>query len=104
MDLSRDDCGMAIVRWLCLEPRSHLKKTQFYIHSHNANAASIMVMQMFVAGFQVEGRPFGTSVPSPAEFDPLDETEPEKPGKFGWLRSLFDYLAGRKPGTKANPE
>jgi hypothetical protein len=64
VDLSRDDCGMAVVRWLCLHPRPHLKRTRFIVHSHNPNAAYVMVMQMMATGFQVEARPFGAP-PSP---------------------------------------
>ena len=60
VDLSRDDCGMEVVRWLCLQPHPHLKQTRFLIHSHNAVAAGIMVMQIHAAGFQVESRPFGS--------------------------------------------
>jgi hypothetical protein len=65
VDMERDDCGMAVVRWLCLEPRPHLKRARFYVHSHNAQAACMMVMQMLAAGFQAEGRPFGAPTPPP---------------------------------------
>jgi hypothetical protein len=27
VDLSREDCGMEVVRWLCLEPHPHLLRT-----------------------------------------------------------------------------
>ena len=39
VDHERADCGMAVVRWLCEEPRPHLRDTRFIIHTHNPNAA-----------------------------------------------------------------
>ncbi|WP_422929427.1 cyclic-phosphate processing receiver domain-containing protein [Singulisphaera sp. PoT] len=63
VDFAREDCGMQIVRWLSLFPRPHLKPTKFYVHSHNPNAARMMVDQMEGAGFYVEGRSFGSAVP-----------------------------------------
>jgi hypothetical protein len=104
VDLSREDCGMAIVRWLCLAPHPHLKSTRFYIHSHNADAASMMVMQMFVSGFQVESRPFGSTEPVPPPQYPLSENHSERKVRFGWLRRLLDYLSGRQPRPKVDPE
>jgi hypothetical protein len=66
VDMERDDCGMAVVRWLCLEPRPHLRRARFYVHSHNASASWMMVAQMLASGFQVEGRPFGAPPPPPS--------------------------------------
>lgn len=63
VDLSRDDCGMAVVRWLCLAPRSHLKATRFVVHSHNVSAAWLMIQQLQATGFDVQSRPFGTRAP-----------------------------------------
>jgi hypothetical protein len=65
VDLSREDCGMEVVRWLCLEPRPHLRQTQFVVHSHNISAACAMVIHLDVAGYRVEGRPFGVPLPRP---------------------------------------
>jgi hypothetical protein len=59
VDVARDDCGMAVVRWLALQPRRHLKSTRFIVHSHNAVAAYVMVLQMKALGFKVEASPFG---------------------------------------------
>jgi len=39
VNLDRDDSGMAIVGWLCREPRPHLKATRFYIHSKASEPA-----------------------------------------------------------------
>ncbi|MFO0951101.1 MAG: cyclic-phosphate processing receiver domain-containing protein [Isosphaeraceae bacterium] len=89
VDLARPDCGMEVVRWLCLQPRPHLSSTRFYVHSHNPNAAAMMGMQMISNGYFVELRPFGAP-PLP----PLPEEEPPPlPGRLGsvlgWVRGLF---------------
>ena len=57
----RDDCGMAVVRWLCDEPRPHLQHAQFVIHSHNSGAALAMIFQLQSMGYLVEECPFGVS-------------------------------------------
>jgi hypothetical protein len=98
VDLSRDDCGMAVVRWLCLEPHPHLKETHFLIHSHNPGAASIMLMQIQVAGFRVEHRPFGVTTTFPPPEDPFWN---HRPVWRDWLARLLApafRLAGRKTG------
>jgi hypothetical protein len=98
VDLSRDDCGMAVVRWLCLEPHPHLKKTHFLIHSHNPGAASIMLMQIQVAGFRVEHRPFGATKTLPPPEDPFWN---HRPLWQDWLAKLLApalRLIGRIPG------
>ena len=72
VDSERDDCGMAVVRWIVESPRAHLRKTQFIIHSHNLNAATMMGFQMSMSGHKVEIRPFGTleEIPAPAPTPP----------------------------------
>ncbi len=65
VDDSREDCGMEVVRWLCLFSRPHLKKTRFLIHSHNPSAATMMAMQMMMNGYRVEVRPFGSQMSVP---------------------------------------
>jgi hypothetical protein len=91
VDLSRDDCGMAVVRWVCLEPRPHLRPTRFQVHSHNPQAATIMGMQLMGSGFSVELRPFGAP-PLP----PLPEVPPvgRLAGLFWRLRRLFRTASG----------
>ncbi len=64
VDHERPDCGMAVVRWLCEEPRPHLRDTRFIIHTHNPNAACIMVLHLQVMGFQVQASPFGVVTPT----------------------------------------
>jgi hypothetical protein len=57
---SRDqDCGMEVIRWLCKQPRNHLKATLFFVHTHNAAAGLLMVLQMRACGYKGEFRPFG---------------------------------------------
>lgn len=70
VDHTRDDCGMEVVRWLCLHSGPHLRSTWFYVHSHNSAAAATMAMQLMVAGYFVELRPFGTGPlpPLPSDF------------------------------------
>ena len=73
---------MEVVRWLCLEPHPHLQRTQFLIHSHNSMAAGMMALQIRVAGFQVEHRPFGMTTALPAPDDPFWN---QRPGWQEWL-------------------
>jgi len=70
VDDARADCGMEVVRWLCLESRPHLRRTQFLVHSHNPLAATMMAMELMTAGYLVELRPFGAPPlpPLPQEF------------------------------------
>jgi hypothetical protein len=97
VDLSRDDCGMAVVRWLCLEPHPHLKRTRFLIHSHNPMAASMMVMQIHVAGFRVESRPFGATATLPPPGDPFWNQRSQWHDWLTKLRALGRRLIGRSP-------
>jgi hypothetical protein len=105
VDLSREDCGMEVVRWLCLEPHPHLKPTRFLVHSHNPVAASMMVMQIHLAGFHVENRPFGVAASAPPLGDAFWNQQPGWPGWLARLRTLASRILGRKPepGSKPDP-
>lgn len=59
VDSSETDCGMEVIRWLCKEPRPHLKGTSFFVHTHNTAAALLMVLLMRGSGYKAEFRPFG---------------------------------------------
>ena len=84
VDHERDDCGMAVVRWLCDEPRRHLRAARFVVHSHNPNAACVMAFHLQVTGYRVEVRPFGDGpVPGSA-----------RRGGHPLGRRLLDWLRG----------
>ena len=59
VDVNETDCGMEVIRWLCREPREHLREARFFIHTHNMIAGMLMVMQMRETGYRAEFRPFG---------------------------------------------
>jgi len=98
--VDRDDCGMEVVRWLSREPRKHLRRTRFTVHSHNIAAAFEMVMQLQAVGFQVDARPFGVELP---------EVEPDPAIGLGRLRllqrarALIRRLRGLDPLVKPEP-
>ena len=54
VDHERADCKMAVIRWLCQEPRPHLQGTRFIVHTHNPNAARMIGLHLKVTGFNVE--------------------------------------------------
>ena len=66
VDPDREDCGMEVVRWLAREPRKHLRRARFTVHSHNMVAACLMAFQGLRdhVGYRVEAKPFGASGPS----------------------------------------
>ena len=59
VDSTDQECGMEVIRWLCREPRPHLKESQFFVHTHHAAAGLLMVLQMRGYGYKAEFRPFG---------------------------------------------
>jgi hypothetical protein len=61
----RDDCGMAVVRWLCTAERKHLQSTLFVIHTHNPAAAVVMTFHLQSAGYTVQEHPFGAPRSTP---------------------------------------
>jgi hypothetical protein len=81
VDHDRDDCGMAVVRWLCEEPRPHLQSSLFVIHTHNPDAALAMIFQLESMGYRVEQRPFGASPLFPEDRPP------------SWMSRVRDVLA-----------
>ncbi len=81
VDHERDDCGMAVIRWLCAEPRLHLQSALFVIHTHNPGAAIAMMFQLQAMGYIVHERPFGTT---PA---------PTADRRSAWMTRLVDLLA-----------
>jgi hypothetical protein len=80
VDHDRDDCGMAVIRWLCEEPRVHLQPAMFVIHTHNAGAAIAMIFQLEAMGYTVQERRFGTAASS------RDDARPD------WMARVGDFL------------
>jgi hypothetical protein len=95
VDHDRDDCGMAVVRWLCETPRDHLRVTRFFIHSHNENAACIMALHLKVTGYLVEVRPFGRRSPGP-----LASLAVIPRRRAHWGRRILDWLIGNPTPPK----
>jgi hypothetical protein len=91
VDMDREDCGMEVVRWLARQPRPHLRRSRFTVHSHNMVAAFIMAMQIRAMGYRVEARPFGLEPP---------ESEPRPTSGLArqWerARALILRLRGRQ--------
>jgi hypothetical protein len=116
VDCSRPDCGMEVVRWLCAEPRGHVNEALFIIHTHNAEAAQLMLQSLREQGYQAVYRPFGVDL-----FDWLTDKEPDedaseggsadsppqpdsKIGSMGWLSRLSRAFRGRAPREMIPPE
>jgi hypothetical protein len=104
VDTSANDCGMEVIRWLCQEPRLHLRQTNFFVHTHNTIAGLMMVLQMRESGYQAEFRPFGVDIAQLLAANEPNESEHGERANFPtralkkWfdrLRSLWSYLRGR---------
>ena len=93
VDVARDDCGMAVVRWLAFEPRPHLRRARFFVHSHNGVAAYVMMLQLKGLGLVASARPFGEG-----RWRPAGPTPPSF-----WKRALARINARRRRGTTAAP-
>lgn len=87
VDVGRDDCGMAVVRWLAFEPRTHLRPSRFIVHSHNAPAAYVMALQIKSLGFQVVAQPFG--------LEKWRRPPPPPPSSWARLKGWMTKHAGR---------
>ena len=94
VDVARDDCGMAVVRWIAFEPRPHLKRAKFLVHSHNGVAAYVMMLQLKGLGLRASARPFGEGSWKPA---------PPPPPSF-WRRLMDRINMGRRSEGTSSPE
>jgi hypothetical protein len=74
VDSSRSDCGMEVVRWLCGAFQEAHRDTQFVIHSHNTEAAQMMVWSLYEAGYHAAYRPFAVDLVDWLSFE--DPTTP----------------------------
>jgi hypothetical protein len=90
VDHDRDDCGMAVVRWLSEELRDHLLLTRFFIHTHNENAACIMALHLEVMGYLVKVQPFGRRA-----FTPRARLVDVPKRQVHWGRRIVDWLIGK---------
>ena len=81
VDVSENDCGMEVIRWLCRERRDHLREARFCIHTHNSLAGLLMVLQMRTSGYRAEFRPFGMDV---AHLLPHDDDESSLDAERPW--------------------
>lgn len=95
VDVAREDCGMEVVRWLAREPRRHLRRARFTVHSHNMMAAFEMTYRIRGLGYRVEARPFGSG---PPEAGPRTTT-----GLRASWRALRDWIR-RARGFEPPPE
>jgi hypothetical protein len=93
VDVTRDDCGMAVVRWLCSRDRGHLRDARFFIHSHNVAAASQMLECLLHCGYRAEYRPFGHDLVDFLKLGPPSR----RPGLGGRLRAFWERIVGRGP-------
>lgn len=74
VDVNETDCGMEVIRWLCREPREHLRAARFFVHTHNTIAGMLMVLQMRASGYSAEFRPFGIDPVQLLRHDEDDES------------------------------
>ena len=90
-----------MIRWLCEEPRLHLRQTLFFVHTHNTMAGLLMVLQMRESGYQAEFRPFGVDLAEllaanePHESEDADRTNSAIATLEKWfdrLQSLWSYV------------
>ncbi len=93
VDSSRSDCGMEVIRWLCGAFQEQHRDTQFVIHSHNTEAAQMMVWSLYEAGYHAAYRPFAV--------DLVDWLSFEDPATPWWTRSRRAIVAGHSELVKA---
>jgi hypothetical protein len=59
VDSDRKDCGMEVVRYIVENQPEHLRQTRFIIHSHNFDAAPLMVEALLSAGYDCIEQAYG---------------------------------------------
>jgi hypothetical protein len=84
---------MEVVRWLCANPHKPHGRTWFIVHTHNPEAAVLMVGSLRQLGYNAVYRPFGIDpiawfAPQPFE-EPCPQQQPMParlaPALRGWL-------------------
>jgi hypothetical protein len=106
VDPERSDCGMEVVRWLAAELREPLRETRFVIHSHNVEAARIMVQNLRQTGYEARYRPFAFDLDDVITVEDMRELFREAARRrrrqacrewFGrMLQTIRGLLSGRK--------
>ncbi len=132
VDPSREDCGMEVVRCLCRSDHPALRgDALFVVHTHNMNAAGVMVRSLQEAGYLAIHRPFGLDLERWLADRDDEEDQAESDGaetcgqahelhtrsprhiRPGWLVRLAQRLGRRraaaskstaKPGDATSPE
>ena len=103
------DCGMEVIRWLCKEPRKHLRSTLFFVHTHNLVAGFLMVMQIRTARLHsripaIRARPGKILAHNEPENGKVEESG--VPKHWIWAGSTgrgSGRLASAWPGARASP-
>jgi hypothetical protein len=109
VDSDRADCGMEVVRWLCGGgPIPYLRDTHFVVHTHNMNAAGVMVSKLREAGYETIYRPFGLDLMRCLEDDNFGEPRAaevprRRPPLIGWFRRMARRLGASRPGAGQDP-
>jgi hypothetical protein len=115
VDMSQHECGMEVIRWLSREPRTHLRETFFFVHTHNLAAGLMMVLRMHEGGYKAEFRPFGVDLaetlarnepgagPSAVSVASMSEAPAEPAGApkrwLGWIGALWRRRGPPRSGT-----
>jgi hypothetical protein len=105
VDTNESDCGMEVIRWMCSEPRAHLRETQFFVHTHNSVAGLLMVLQMRSSGYKAEFRPFGFDLAEMLAHDRAGSDALAQPAAAppappaGWLKALRSWCTRSEPAS-----
>jgi hypothetical protein len=115
VDTSSEDSGMQVIRWLCQEPRVHLRETAFLVHTHNAAAGLLMVLEMRRSGYQAEFRPFALDLVRLLSHNESPETAiaattpcpTHRRTTFrwlGWMSTCWGFLRHQRPDSLPEKE
>jgi hypothetical protein len=95
VDSSRHDCGMEVIRWLCSQPHRSHSRTCFYIHTHNVEAAVLMVESLRRLGYQAVYQPFGVNLAAGSSAQSTIEPCERRPLRVRLALSLRSWLNRR---------
>jgi hypothetical protein len=96
---------MEVVRWLSAELREPLRETRFVIHSHNVEAARVMVQNLLQTGYDAHYRPFAFDLDDMITVEDMRELFREaarRRRRNAWreclrrmLQTIREFLSGR---------